>query len=271
MHSLQAYTDIILSPIQRLVDTKVLCDSGVLILGAGGIGSYATDLLVRMGIGRLTIWDVDKIELRNLVRTVYAFPDWGKAKSKILLNHVKRINPQTKIVAFDGDILKAPKHILLRLARTHQAVLIAADNFRVHEKINSIFYNEVDSVYTYVTNNGDSGEIIRTAPNERGCVRCLTNFKARRRSGVARDFQALCNDFIRVSMEAVSILLGILLRRRKGSELFQTYVNPSAHLFIVFSRRRGALAEALPPGFLSGTVCVETNVSGPRCPVCRKS
>jgi hypothetical protein len=164
--------------------------------------------------------------------------------------------------------MAAPQEAIVGLTRRCSATLVAVDDFRVHDYLNTLLYHVVETVYTYVTDSGNSGEIIRTHPSQRGCVRCLTNYEARLRAGVARDFQALGIDFQRVALEAAGVVLGILLRDKRGGELFQHYLAASAHLFMVVTRRHGALAEALPAGWLSGTVVVDARSTGPRCPVC---
>ncbi|MGE5432445.1 MAG: ThiF family adenylyltransferase, partial [Syntrophomonadaceae bacterium] len=42
-----------------------LINSHVLVMGLGGVGSYAAELLCRAGVGELTIVDGDKVEMSN--------------------------------------------------------------------------------------------------------------------------------------------------------------------------------------------------------------
>lgn len=203
-----------------------------------------------------------------MARSAYRVQDWDQLKVQALKQHVKTINPFIKIVAYAGDIFQAPAELVTGLSRRYGTAIVAVDDIRVHESLNAMWYPRIEVIYTYVTDNGNAGEIVRTRPGESGCVRCLTNIEARRRAGIATAFQALGLDFHRVAMEAACVTLGILLRGKRGGELFGEYVMPSAHLFMVLTRRHGALAEALPEGFLNGTVGVDTRGAGLRCPVC---
>lgn len=46
-------------------------DCSVLIVGVGGVGSVVAEMLTRCGIGKLIIYDYDKVELANMNRLFY--------------------------------------------------------------------------------------------------------------------------------------------------------------------------------------------------------
>ena len=46
---------------------KKLSQRKVILFGAGGVGSFCAEGLIRSGIGSLTIVDKDKIDITNLV------------------------------------------------------------------------------------------------------------------------------------------------------------------------------------------------------------
>ena len=75
---------------------KKLKNSKILLLGGGGTGSNCANSLARLGIGEITIVDIDKIELSNLNRQLFAFDDIGEYKSIALSNNLKKINPFIK-------------------------------------------------------------------------------------------------------------------------------------------------------------------------------
>jgi molybdopterin/thiamine biosynthesis adenylyltransferase len=60
----------------------------VVMIGAGGIGSHVAAALVRKGIGRLTLIDDDKVELKNCTRQLFDRHDVGKYKAVQLGRHL---------------------------------------------------------------------------------------------------------------------------------------------------------------------------------------
>jgi molybdopterin/thiamine biosynthesis adenylyltransferase len=255
-------------PSRDLVDWARLRAARVLFFGVGGVGSCTATSLVRCGVGSYTLWDARQVGPSNLSRSAYAIADLGSEKGAALANVLTSINPTIRVQNLHGDILKAPDDMIQGLARQHDVALVAADDFRVHERLNELLYPLVEAVYPVVTDEGNAGEIIRTRPGEPGCVLCLTNNRDRRRAGVSRDFQALGLDFARVALEATAVTLSLLLRDQKGGERFADYVRPGANLMVVITRRRGDLGVALPASFLNGTARVDLRAPGSACPVC---
>ena len=68
--------------------------SHVLVLGVGGVGAYTAEMLVRSGIGELTIVDGDIVEETNLNRQLAALHSTiGKPKTTVLKERFLDINP----------------------------------------------------------------------------------------------------------------------------------------------------------------------------------
>ncbi|MGD9687072.1 MAG: ThiF family adenylyltransferase, partial [Desulfobacter sp.] len=49
-----------------------LCSARFLLIGVGGVGSYAAEALVRAGIGSLTLIDGDVVQASNINRQLHA-------------------------------------------------------------------------------------------------------------------------------------------------------------------------------------------------------
>ena len=72
--------------------------SHVLIVGLGGVGSYAAEQICRAGIGKITIIDSDIIQESNLNRQLPALNSTiGKNKTEVLENRLKDINNEAEI------------------------------------------------------------------------------------------------------------------------------------------------------------------------------
>ncbi len=75
-----------------------LKNSHVLVVGLGGVGAYAAEMLCRAGIGKLTIVDGDEVELTNLNRQLPGTTsNIGKQKAEVLFERFKDINPEIEL------------------------------------------------------------------------------------------------------------------------------------------------------------------------------
>lgn len=75
-----------------------LQNAHVLVAGVGGVGAYAIEMLVRAGVGEITMVDADVIKSSNRNRQLIALTSTeGKSKVEIMRDRVLDINPLIKI------------------------------------------------------------------------------------------------------------------------------------------------------------------------------
>ena len=79
-----------------------LANTNVLVFGAGGVGSWAAEALVRSGIGKIGIIDNDTICASNVNRQIEATTlTLGQPKASALKKRLLEINPDCEITAWD--------------------------------------------------------------------------------------------------------------------------------------------------------------------------
>ena len=62
-----------------------LADARVLVVGIGGVGAYAAEMLVRAGVGSITIVDGDSVSMSNINRQLLALHSTvGRSKTEVL-------------------------------------------------------------------------------------------------------------------------------------------------------------------------------------------
>ena len=72
-----------------------LARAHVLVVGVGGVGAYAAEMLCRAGVGRLTLVDADTVQPTNLNRQLPALHSTlGQPKAEVLAARFRDINPQ---------------------------------------------------------------------------------------------------------------------------------------------------------------------------------
>jgi tRNA A37 threonylcarbamoyladenosine dehydratase len=91
-----------------------LMEAHVLVAGMGGVGAMAAEMLVRAGIGRITIADSDTIQASNINRQLGALHSTiGRAKAEVMKERLLDINPQLVIEVFETFISEESMEQLL--------------------------------------------------------------------------------------------------------------------------------------------------------------
>ena len=84
---------------------NILKNANVLVVGVGGVGSYAAEMIVRSGVGRMTIADADKVSETNINRQLVALHSTvGREKCDILADRLKDINPELQLTVVNRFI-----------------------------------------------------------------------------------------------------------------------------------------------------------------------
>lgn len=74
---------------------KRLREAHVLIVGVGGVGAYAAEMICRAGVGHLTIVDADTVQPTNINRQLPATHSvLGRPKAEVLAERFRDINPE---------------------------------------------------------------------------------------------------------------------------------------------------------------------------------
>ena len=129
--------------LELLVKDKInkIQSKKVLILGLGGVGSYAVEALVRSGIENFIIVDNDKIDITNLNRQLMTYQsNIGNYKTDEIEKRILSINNKAKIK-------KITKFITL-------------------ENINSLFLEDIDYVIDACDTITIKLELIRICKNK---------------------------------------------------------------------------------------------------------
>ncbi|MBT3242110.1 MAG: tRNA threonylcarbamoyladenosine dehydratase [Bacteroidetes bacterium] len=84
---------------------SILQKSHVLVVGLGGVGAYAAEMLCRAGVGKLSIIDGDCIETSNINRQLIALRSTeGKSKAHLMADRLRDINPDIELIVIDKYI-----------------------------------------------------------------------------------------------------------------------------------------------------------------------
>ena len=128
----------------------------IMIIGAGGIGSYLVSFLDRIGLYDITVFDDDDVEIKNLTYQNYEEEDVG---------HKKVSGLESKF----GSISKAEPYVVLvkQQLENYDLVVCCADNLSVRRLLYREGYGEdIQNKWLDLRSQGRNAALIsyKTAP-----------------------------------------------------------------------------------------------------------
>ncbi|WP_298947321.1 tRNA threonylcarbamoyladenosine dehydratase [uncultured Polaribacter sp.] len=110
-----------------------LQNAHILIVGLGGVGSYAAEFIARAGVGKITIVDGDVFDETNINRQLPALQSTiGKSKTSILSARIRDINPNIQLIALEEFL--SPERAFEIVTKDYDYVLDCIDS--ITPKIN---------------------------------------------------------------------------------------------------------------------------------------
>jgi adenylyltransferase/sulfurtransferase len=151
---------------------RLLGDARIVLVGCGALGSNAADLLVRAGIGSLTLIDRDYVELHNLQRQTLFDEDDVRThtpKAAAAAARLQEINSNVEIIPVIADLNATSAERLLGGATV---ILDGTDNFETRYLINDVAVkHRIPWVYGGVISS--YGMTLTIRPGASPCLRCL--------------------------------------------------------------------------------------------------
>lgn len=115
---------------------EAIRQSHVVVVGIGGVGSWAAEALARSGVGRLTLIDMDHIAESNINRQIHALtPTVGMAKVIAMRDRIHDINPACVVQCIDDFV--EPENWSQLLPADADAVIDACDNVKAKVAMSS--------------------------------------------------------------------------------------------------------------------------------------
>ena len=97
---------------------ELLRKAHVLVVGLGGVGAYAAEMIARAGVGRMTLADADTVGLTNINRQLLALHSTvGRPKAEVLAERLRDINPAIELTVVNRYIKDEETYTLLDAAR----------------------------------------------------------------------------------------------------------------------------------------------------------
>ncbi|XP_022994401.1 ubiquitin-like modifier-activating enzyme 5 [Cucurbita maxima] len=157
----------------------------VAIVGIGGVGSVAAEMLTRCGIGRLLLYDYDKVELANMNRLFFRPEQVGMTKTDAAVQTLVDINPDVVLESYTLNIttvqgfetfmssLRNKSFSPAKAGSGVDLVLSCVDNYEARMAVNQAC-NELNQIWmeSGVSEDAVSGHIQLLIPGEIACFAC---------------------------------------------------------------------------------------------------
>lgn len=154
----------------------------VVVAGVGGVGSVTAEMLTRCGIGKLILFDYDRVEMANMNRLFFQPYQAGMSKVDAAARTLQSINPDVVIKTHNYNITTVDNfNHFMEVLRTGglvegkpvDLVLSCVDNFEARMAINTAC-NELGQTWmeSGVSENAVSGHIQLVIPGETACFAC---------------------------------------------------------------------------------------------------
>ena len=210
-NQLLRYSRQIMLPQIDIAGQQKLLNAKVLIVGAGGLGSPAALYLAAAGVGHITIYDNDTVDLSNLQRQITHYTsDIGTGKAISSRETLLKLNPEIEVRAVQQRL----EGLLLDdEVQNADVVLDCSDNFKTRFAINqacvmqktplvsgaAIRFEGQVSVFTSGQNNSPCYNCLYSSDGEE-LQTCATNGVIAPITGVVGSIQAL---------ETMKLIMGI--------------------------------------------------------------
>jgi len=149
-----------------------LLDASLLVVGSGGLGSPVLMYLAAAGVGKLHLYDDDKVEISNLQRQIlFDSSVLGKSKAEIAAMRLRAVNPDCEVVAVASRL---ESEMLSDAVAQVDLVIDCSDNFDTRFAVNQACVQQQKTLV--------SGAVIRMEGQvsvfsghlpDRPCYQCL--------------------------------------------------------------------------------------------------
>ncbi len=171
-HQLLRYSRQIMLPLCDIEGQQKLLNAHVLIVGAGGLGSPASMYLAAAGIGNITIYDDDEVDLSNLQRQIaHHTGDIGADKVISTRQTLNNLNPDVQVRAIKQRL--AGKQLETEV-KNADVVLDCSDNFSTRFAINDACVKQQTPLVSGAAIRFEGQiSVFTSGKNDSPCYNCL--------------------------------------------------------------------------------------------------
>ena len=147
------------------------------IVGIGGIGCVSADMAARCGVGKLSLFDFDTVDIVNLNRSMFKEEHIGQPKVEVASKILKEINPDAEIKCFNNDIMDPGFESKFEYEiKQMDIILNGLDNIPAREYLNAkCVLFKIPYIDAGASRSGLSGYVHPIIPYKTACAKCISS------------------------------------------------------------------------------------------------
>jgi molybdopterin/thiamine biosynthesis adenylyltransferase len=157
-----------------LLETDLLKDRSVLIIGLGTGGMMVAIELAKAGVGKLVLVDHDRLKIGNISRHGAGISFVGRKKVAAARDLILETNPLVTVETYDVKANEENEELLRTLTGKADLIICATDNRPSKLFINSLCVEKNKCViFGGAFQRAYGGQVLRVRPRESACYHCL--------------------------------------------------------------------------------------------------
>lgn len=161
-----------------IIDTDLLAQKKVVIIGVGSVGSQMVLHLAQSSIGHFVLLDPDRFSAANLSRHICDLNDLGRYKTLAVKDTILRRNPGAEVQTFEEDFLKLTWDEQVARIKGSDLVIAGADSNAAEFMINEVCHSlGIPSLHAGCYERACAGEILFVIPGKTPCFNCFMEFR----------------------------------------------------------------------------------------------
>ncbi len=158
------------------IDWEDLRQYHVGIVGVGGLGCVSSEMAVRSGIGKVSLFDFDTVEMVNLNRSMFKEAHLGRYKVEIARQILNEINPDVEIECYNEDIMAPTFESMFESKIKHMDIILnGLDNVPAREYLNiKCITLNIPYIDAGASRSGLSGYVHPIIPKKTSCAKCIS-------------------------------------------------------------------------------------------------
>ena len=147
------------------------------IVGVGGLGCVSAEMAARCGVGKLSLFDFDMVDIVNLNRNMFKEKHIGQPKVEVASIILKETNPDVEIKCFNNDIMNPNFESDFEKEISHMNIILnGLDNIPAREYLNAkCIHLKVPYIDAGASRSGLSGYVHPIIPYKTACAKCISS------------------------------------------------------------------------------------------------